>query len=311
LISIDMAPEGSATIEPLRSSHPASPKVPVTTGTAFAAAPVRRKQQDKAARLYDEEIHPLFGQRFADMLLAAADIPPKSAILEIGCAAGAITAQIAHRLDAESRIVAVDASVALLELARARVRDQEHAGRRVFFRAHPLGTRLPFAEETFETVLANVSDSPLPTQMLADYVRVTKPGGQVVVAAPLRGTWLEFLDIFREVLVQAHRPEAIASLDAYVSALPEADAVARQLEALGLRAVDIEIEHWELVFRSAREFFYAPVIEHGPLTQWKEIVGREVLHETFLAIKDSIDTYFSGRAFAVSVFGGRFSARKP
>jgi ubiquinone/menaquinone biosynthesis C-methylase UbiE len=272
---------------------------------------VRRKQQDKAARLYDEEIHPLFGQRFADMLLAAADIRPQSAVLEIGCAAGAITAQIAHRLDAESRIVAVDSSPALLELARARVRDQEHAGRRVFFRTHPPGTRLPFAEETYDTVLANVSDATLPTQMLSDYARVTKKGGQLVVAAPLRGTWMEFLDIFREVLLQSRRTEALAALDAYVAALPEADTVARQLEGCGLVGVDIEVAHWELVFRSAREFFYAPVIELGPLTQWKEIVGREGLHETFLAIKDSIDTYFAGRAFAISVFGGRFSARKP
>ena len=271
---------------------------------------MRRKQQDRAARLYDEEIHPLFGQRFAEMLLAAADIRPRSAVLEVGCAAGAITAQIAHRLDAESRVVAVDASAPLLELARARVRDQEHVGRRVFFRTHPLGTRLPFAEETFETVLANVSDSPLPTQMLDDYARVTKAGGQLVVACPLRGTWLEFLDIFREVLVQAHRSNALRSLDDYISALPEADMVARQLERSGLGPVEIEIEHWELVFRSAREFFYAPVIEHGPLNSWKEIVGREVMQETFLAIKESIDTYFSGRAFAVSVFGGRFSARK-
>jgi ubiquinone/menaquinone biosynthesis C-methylase UbiE len=295
----------------LRSSHPAAPKEPITTGTAFAAAPVRRKHQDRAARLYDEEIHPLFGQRFAEMLLAAADIQPKSAVLEVGCAAGAVTAQIAHRLDAESRVVAVDASPALLELARARVRDQEHVGRRIFFRTHPLGTRLPFAEETFETVLANVSDTPLPTQMLADYARVTKKGGQLVVASPLRGTWLEFLDIFREVLVQGRRNEALGALDAYVSALPEADTVAEHLERAGLGPVDIEVEHWELVFRSAREFFYAPVIEHGPLTQWKEVVGREFLHETFLAIKDSIDTYFTGRAFSVSVFGGRFSARRP
>jgi ubiquinone/menaquinone biosynthesis C-methylase UbiE len=231
-------------------------------------------------------------------------------VLEVGCAAGAVTAQIAHRLDAESRVVAVDASPALLELARARVRDQEHVGRRVFFRTHPLGTRLPFAEETFETVLANVSDAPLPTQMLGDYVRVTKKGGQIVVAAPLRGTWLEFLDIFREVLMQAGRAEALASLEAYVAALPEADAVARQLEKAGVSSVEIEIEHWELVFRSAREFFYAPVIEHGPLNTWKEIVGREVMQETFLAIKESIDTYFAGRAFAVSVFGGRLSGRK-
>jgi ubiquinone/menaquinone biosynthesis C-methylase UbiE len=298
-------------MDSLRSGHPVSPKQPITTGTAFAAAPVRRKQQDRAARLYDEEIHPLFGQRFADMLLAAADIKPRSAVLEVGCAAGAITAQIAHRLDAESRVVAVDASASLLELARARVRDQEHAGRRVFFRTHPIGTRLPFAEETFETVLANVSDAPLPTAMLGDYARVTKKGGQLVVASPLRGTWLEFLDIFREVLVQAGRNDALGALDAYVASLPEADGLAEMLEDAGLKSVEIEVEHWELVFRSAREFFYAPVIELGPLTQWKEIVGREVLHETFLAIKDSIDTYFAGRAFAVSVFGGRFSARKP
>jgi ubiquinone/menaquinone biosynthesis C-methylase UbiE len=283
----------------------------VTAGTAFAAAPVRRKQQDRAARLYDEEIHPLFGQRFGEMLLAAADIPPRSAILEIGCAAGAVTAQIAHRLDAESRVVAVDASAALLELARARVRDQEHVGRRVFFRTHPLGTKLPFAEETFETVLANVSDSPMPTAMLSDYVRVTKPGGQLVVASPLRGTWLEFLDIFREVLVHAGRNDALGALDAYITTLPEADGLAEMLEEAGLVNVEIEVEHWDLVFRSAREFFYAPVIEHGPLTQWKEVVGREVLQETFLAVKDAIDTYFAGRAFAVSVFGGRFTCRKP
>jgi SAM-dependent methyltransferase len=302
---------GEGIMKGLRSGPPASPKDALTAGTAFAAAPVRRKQQDRAARLYDEEIHPLFGARFAELLLEAAQIQAKSAVLEVGCAAGAVTAQIAHRLDAESRVVAVDGSAALLELARARVRDQEHVGRRCFFRTHPVGTRLPFAEETFETVLANVSDAPEPLAMVEDYVRVAKRGGQVVLAAPLRGTWLEFLDIFREVLVQARRPEAQAALDSYVETLPEADAVARRLESAGLGPVDIEVAHWELVFRSAREFFYAPVIEHGPLTRWKEIVGREVLHETFLAIKDAIDTYFAGRAFSVSVFGGRFSARKP
>jgi SAM-dependent methyltransferase len=306
-----MAPKGSAIIGALRSLHPPSTRQPVTAGTAFAAAPVRRKQQDRAARLYDEQIHPLFGQRFADMLMGAAEIHPQSAVLEVGCAAGAVTAQIAHRLDAGSRVVAVDASPALLELARGRVRDQEHAGRRVFFRTHPAGTKLPFAEETFETVLANLCDAPAPMTPLEDLARVTKRGGQLVVAAPLRGTWLEFLDIFREVLVQANNLDGLAALDAYVATLPEADAVAERLESAGLRPVDIEVRHWELVFRSAREFFYAPVIEHGPLNSWKEIVARDVMQETFLAIKDSIDTYFAGRAFAVSVFGGRFSARKP
>src|SRR5437870_3248762 len=90
----------------------------------------------------------------------------------------------------------------------------------------PITTGTAFAEEAFETVLANVSDAPLPTAMLGDYARVTKKGGQLVVATPLRGTWLEFLDIFREVLVQAGRNDAQGALDAYVASLPEADSVA-------------------------------------------------------------------------------------
>jgi SAM-dependent methyltransferase len=192
------------------------------------------------------------------------------------------------------------------------VRDREHVGRRVFFRHHATGAKLPFAEETYEVVLANVALGELPDQAatITDLARVCKPGGQVVIATPLRGTWLEFLDIFREVLVHAHRDEALAAVDAYVNAMPEAETVARHLESAGLGAPEIELEHWELVFRSAREFFYAPVIEQGPLARWKEIAGRETMQETFLAIKESIDTYFTGRAFSVSIFGGRFAARK-
>jgi ubiquinone/menaquinone biosynthesis C-methylase UbiE len=289
--------------------------VPTSTGTAFAAAPARvpRARQERLARIYDEQIHPLLDQRLAEMLLAAADLRPHASVLEVGCAAGALTAQLAHRLDGESRLVAVDGSNALLELARARVRRNDSLGRRVFFRNHPPRTRLPFAEETYDVVLANVDLSEMPDlgETIADYARVARPGGQVVVASPLRGTWLEFLDLFREVLIEAERLKPIDALASYVERMPDADAVARQMEAAGLRNVDIEVQHWELVFRSAREFFYAPIIEQGPLDRWKEVVGRDSMQETFIAIKDTIDTYFAGRAFAVSVFGGRFSARKP
>jgi ubiquinone/menaquinone biosynthesis C-methylase UbiE len=247
------------------------------------------------------------------MLLAAAHIQPKSAVLEMGCAGGTLTAQIAPRLDGESRIVAVDASPALLDLARSRLTADQPLGRRAFFRAQPVATKLPFAEETFETVLANVALDELadPATTLADYARVARPGGQVVIATPLRGTWQELLDLYREVLVASGQSKALAALDAYIDSIPDAEQVARFLEGAGLAEVDIEVRRWELVFRSAREFFYAPVIEHGPLPRWKEIVDRDHMHDTFVAIKEAIDTYFAGRAFAVTVLGARFAARKP
>jgi ubiquinone/menaquinone biosynthesis C-methylase UbiE len=290
------------------------PKPLASPGTAFAAAPLRvsKGKLERLARLYDEQVHPLVGQRLDDMLLAVADVRPRSAVLELGCSGGLATLAIARRLDGESRVVALDGSPALLDIARTRLRGEEALAGRVFFRGHPPGTKLPFAEETFETVLANLAMSDLAdgAATLADLARVARSGAQVVVATTLRGTWLEFLDLYREVLIQGRRLEALGALSAYIDAFPDGDRVARQLEDAGLYNVRIEVESWELVFRSAREFFYAPVIEQGPLNRWKELVDRAVMHEVFVAIKEAIDTYFAGRAFPVTILGGRFSALK-
>ena len=43
---------------------------------------------------------------------------------------------------------------------------------------------------------------------------------------------------------------------------------------------------WQLLFASSREFFYAPMIEEGPLPRWKAIAGRgEKMFSVFLTLK--------------------------
>jgi ubiquinone/menaquinone biosynthesis C-methylase UbiE len=285
---------------------------PIATVPLHAPRPLRRTQ-DRLAKIYDDEVYPLWGQRFADMLMRAFQPPPRASVLELGCGAGAMTAEILHRLDGESRVVALDASPSLLDRARARV-GQAHAGRRVFFRHHDPAVRLPFAEETYELVLANFASTEAPdlSVAVADLARVTRPGGQVSLTLPLRGTWAELIDLYKEVLVRLGRRETLEALETYVAAQPEGETVARALEAAGLMEVEEELASWELLFRSGREFFYAPVIEHGPLPRWKTIAGKgEAMQEIFFALKEAIDTYYVGHAFSVGVFGGRFSGRKP
>ena len=66
-----------------------------------------------------------------------------------------------------------------------------------------------------------------------------------------------------------------------------------------------DVESFTLLFRSAREFFFAPVIEHGPLPAWKETAGKgEEMQDVFWYIKEAIDAYFRDRAFAVTVVAG-------
>jgi SAM-dependent methyltransferase len=281
---------------------------PVTMRATSSPSPGRSQ---RLARLYDEEIYPLYARRFGDLLLRPMVLAARSSILEVGCASGALTADLVRALDGHSRVIALDASSTLLDLARARIGD-EHAGRRVFFRTHDPRTTLPFAEETFDTVLATVSwsDLPEPGSILRDFARVAKPGGQVILAMPLADTWSTFLDIYGEVLQRRGHQAGLGALAAYRSAIPSAETVAHAMEDAGIHAVSIELASWDLLFRSAREFFFAPLIEYGPLPRWKEIAGKgAAMQAVFSDLKETIDTYFAGRAFPVSICGGGFSGR--
>lgn len=284
-----------------------------TTGSSPEQRPARLlTQQDRLARTYEEQVYPLVGQKVADLLVGGLSLPPRGHLLQIGCGLGDTTAVLLHRLDADSRLIAVEATPALVERARAGLAD-DVLGKRLFFRAHSLDEKLPFAENGFDRVLANVSLSELsaPAAFLSELVRVTKPGGELRLATPVSGSWGEFLDVYTDVLVRLRRPDAALALAAYRASFPEPEAVAVQLEAAGIGEVAVETVHWELMFRTAREFFYSPVIELGPLGRWKAIAGKGAeMQDTFLAVKQAIDTYFGGTAFSVGLFAGVFSGEK-
>ena len=189
----------------------------------------------------------------------------------------------------------------------------EYLGRRIFFRAHNLEGKMPFAENGFDHVIANLTlaDLASPGTLVSELVRVTKPGGELRLATPLAGTWREFLDVYSDVLVRLRRQESAEALAAYAKSYAEPEALAKQLEAAGMEKVAVETTHWELVFRTGREFFYAPVIEQGPLARWKSMAGKGAeMQDIFLAVKEAIDTYFGGSAFSVSVVAGIFSGTK-
>ena len=283
------------------------------SGSSSQTRPARLlTQQEKLARVFEEDVYPLFGQKLADLLMANLVLRPSGHVLQIGCGLGTTNTEILQQTDADSRLIAVEATPILVERARANV-PAEYLGRRVFFRAHNLEGKLPFAENAFDHVIANLSlaDLASPGTLMSELVRVTKPGGELRLATPLAGTWREFLDVYSDVLVRLRRQESAEALAAYGKSYPEPEALATQLEAAGLGKVAVETTHWELVFRTGREFFYAPVIEQGPLGRWKSIAGKGAeIQDIFLAVKEAIDTYFGGSAFSVSVVAGVFSGTK-
>jgi len=273
------------------------------------------EKQERLARVFDTDVWPVYGRRFAQLLLRELDLRPAAAVLEIGCATGELTLELARRLDEASQVTALELSPPLATRAQAKVAATPRTRRRVSIvqTATPLHPTLVLPDITFDVCISNLglADAPEPQRTVAELANMLKPGGELLLTVPLRGTWGELLDILREALRDARRTEALAALDAYVAAFPDGETCARWLEDAGLSSVEIAVDRWEILFGSAREFFFAPFIHLGPLSRWKQIAGRgDEMQDIFFFVKQAIDAYFEGRAFPVTIAGACVKGRK-
>jgi len=113
-------------------------------------------------------------------LLDAAELRPGEIALEVGCGTGVLDRWLAQRTHGANRLVALDVNPYLLQEAEALAR---RAGlESVIEFNHGSGERLPYPDHHFDvtwssTVIQRVDAD----RMLAEMVRVTKPGGRVAV----------------------------------------------------------------------------------------------------------------------------------
>jgi ubiquinone/menaquinone biosynthesis C-methylase UbiE len=271
------------------------------------AAMMRKRSQrvDKLAQLYDEDVLPIWSIQFGRMLLRHVEAPSKAMVLDVGCGTGYPALDVLPKLDEQSRIIAIDCASEMLNVARRKA--EGISGKRIFFRTETVTTKLSFASEVYDLVTSNDTLWQLDDQekALSEFARVCKPGGHVVVTLPLKGSWGEFFDIYREVLTKLDHHEMLQRLAIEEQRYPDRETATRWLEQAGLCDVGIEEEKFELLFRSAREFLFAPVVEYGPLSQWKDVAGKgEEMQDVFWHIKEAIDAYFRDRAFVVTVHAG-------
>jgi ubiquinone/menaquinone biosynthesis C-methylase UbiE len=275
--------------------------------------PKRSLKIEKLARIYDDEIAPVWGTRFGKMLLRNLSVPDRGQVLDVSCGTGYPTIEILRRMSEGSRLIAIDASSAMLDVARRKIAELGPLGKKgVFFRTESAVPKLSFADDVYDLVVCNLGLSEMPSLDVAlrDFTRVAKHGGEVRCTLPLAGTFEEFHDLYREVLIKHDKHEALDRLDQHIARYPTIDEVERGMRAASL-AGEVEVEAFTLLFKSSREFFFAPVIEYGPLAEWKEIAGDgQEMQDVFWYIKEAIDAYFDGRPFQVTVNAGCIVGKK-
>ncbi|MDQ3333671.1 MAG: methyltransferase domain-containing protein [Myxococcota bacterium] len=273
----------------------------------------RTLKVEKLARIYDDEIAPVWGTRFGKMLLRNLAVPQKGQVLDISCGTGYPTVEILRRMSEGSRLIAIDASSAMLDVARRKVADLGPLGKKgVFFRTESAVPKLSFADDVYDLVVCNLGIDEMPSleTALRDFARVAKLHGEVRCTLPLAGTFQEFHDLYREVLIKNDKHEALERLDRHIARFPTIDHVERCMRNANL-AGDVHLEEFSLLFKSSREFFFAPVIEYGPLQDWKDIAGGgQEMQDVFWYIKEAIDAYYDRGPFQVTVRAGCIIGKK-
>lgn len=195
---------------------------------------------DDVAERYDLTNDVLsFGQdRFwRRAVVTAVDARPGERILDLAAGTGT-SSEPFHAAGAS--VVPCDFSIGMLRVGRRRRADLPFiAGD---------ATRLPFADASFDAVtisfgLRNVHE---PDAGLREMLRVTRPGGRLVVCEFSHPTWAPFRTVYLEYLMRALPPVArrvSSNPDAYVylaesiPAWPDQPALAQRLRRAGWTAV--------------------------------------------------------------------------
>ncbi|WZO98801.1 class I SAM-dependent methyltransferase [Isosphaeraceae bacterium EP7] len=128
------------------------------------------------ASCYDDDGNPLVAMEGPAVRARLGDLSGVLA-LDIGCGTGRHTLSL---LDAGARVVATDATPAMMDLARAKL-----AGRPVTWVRHALPEPLPLPDHSVELALMGLVAEHLPDlpAALASVVRTLRPGGRLILTA--------------------------------------------------------------------------------------------------------------------------------
>lgn len=261
------------------------------------------------AAILETFVVPRYLSLFGDLALEMMLIGEGARILHLGCRTGYPDLKLYERANGAD-IVGIDPSIPALELARNKAAVLGDV--RIEYR---LAERPPSElEEGLYTNVFTLHPTIGPksrAELLLEMQRTLCSGGQALIAMPLRGSFQEIADLFREYALKNDDADFSKAVESALLARPSIEDISDELESVGLDDVDVEIRQTHLPFDSGRAFVEDPISRLLILPEIRAWLAFDDIHRPLDYVRDAIDKYWSEGKLELTLNVGCASARKP
>jgi ubiquinone/menaquinone biosynthesis C-methylase UbiE len=230
----------------------------------------------------------LWSARFGLFLFSHLELRPNLRILDLACGTGFPLFELAQMHGASCQVTGVDIWKQAIERARWKANTLQSSNVEI---VEADATQLPFEDGTFDLIVSNlgVNNFPDPDATLAECFRVSKPGTRLVLTTNPTGHMAEFYELFRQTLLELHKPVYLERLQAHEAHRGTKESLGDLLEAAGFRVTRIREDQFYLCYLDGSAFFSHFLTQVGFLESWRRVVDQEDEERVFTLLENRLN----------------------
>ena len=260
------------------------------------------------AAVLETFVVPRYLAAFASVALDMMLVGEGVGVAHVGCRTGHPDRRLLEK-SPNCRVVGVDHSPAAVELARNKAATLPQAALE-YHVAQSYPSVLPSSAFSHALTLHPVGGVAERKAIFSEMKRVLYARGQALISMPLRGSFQELMDLFREYSLKYDEGEFAETIELAAASRLSIETLAEELEDVGFADVDVELVSTELTFSGGRAFIEDPTTRLLVVPDLESSLGDYDLTSPLAYVCDAIDEYWSESDFGLTVKIGCASARK-
>lgn len=229
-----------------------------------------------------------WSSRFGQLLFRHLEIRGGVEVLDLGFGTGFPLFELAHTFGRTSRVTGLEIWKEAIE--RALLKQRVYSLPNVSI-VEGDGAHQPFEDEAFDLIVSNlgINNFAAPSEVMAECFRVARPGAQIVLTTNLQGHYIEFYDLYREVLKELGFEQCLERLAAQEAHRGTKESVCALLEAAGFYLAKAVEDKFEMRFLDGSAMFHHSLVRFGFLDGWRGVLAQEDEEEVFAMLEKRLN----------------------